>query len=170
MKTRLGMATVALLLSFPGALVLRAQEELPEGEGKKVVERVCTECHGTDEITGIKRTPDQWRRIVKDMLDRRETKTSDEEAKQIIEYLIAHFSREPGIQRRDTREANRLSALGSRRALLNVPLGRVAPFTACDLSSVHLHDDFLSRSKAESHEPKACRLRYFSRLCEENTQ
>jgi hypothetical protein len=102
MKLRLGMAIVALLLSFPGVLlVLRAQEELPEGEGKKVVERVCTDCHGTDEITSIKRTPDQWRRIVKDMLDRRDTKTSDEEAKQIIEYLIAHFSRQADVQARD---------------------------------------------------------------------
>jgi hypothetical protein len=95
-------ALFASLLAFPGALLmLRAQEELPDGEGKNVVERVCTECHGTDEITSIKRTPDQWRRIVKDMLDRRETKTSDEEAKQIIEYLIAHFSRPDGVQARD---------------------------------------------------------------------
>jgi hypothetical protein len=65
---------------------------------KKVVERVCTECHGTDEITSIKRTPDQWRRLVKDMLDRRDTKTSEEEVEQILEYLIAHFSRQDGVQ------------------------------------------------------------------------
>ena len=113
MKFRLRMALVALPLAFPGAL--RAQEELPEGEGRKVVERVCTECHGTDEITSIKRTPDQWRRLVTDMLDRRDTRTSEEEVKQIVDYLIAHFSREPGVQPRDTREANRLSAQGSRR-------------------------------------------------------
>src|SRR6185295_3125949 len=99
MNCRLGIALVALPLLFPGVLlVLRAQEELPDGEGKKVVERVCTECHGTDEITSIKRTPDQWRRVVTDMLDRRDTKTSDEEVKQIVEYLIAHFSRQAGVQ------------------------------------------------------------------------
>jgi cytochrome c1 len=99
MKYRLGMALIALPLACPGVLlVLRAQEELPDGEGKKVVERVCTECHGTDEITSIKRTPDQWRRVVTDMLDRRDTKTSDEEVKQIVEYLIAHFSRPAGVQ------------------------------------------------------------------------
>jgi hypothetical protein len=98
MTFRLGIALVALPLAFPGALLMvRAQEELPDGEGKKVVERVCTECHGTDEITSIKRTPDQWRRVVTDMLDRRDTKTSEEEAKQIIEYLIAHFSRQAGV-------------------------------------------------------------------------
>jgi hypothetical protein len=96
MKSRLRMALVALPLALPGAL--RAQDELPEGDGKKVVEKVCTECHGTDEITSIKRTPDQWRRLVTDMLDRRETKTSEEEVKQIIDYLIAHFSRDPGVQ------------------------------------------------------------------------
>jgi hypothetical protein len=99
MKVRLGIALVALPLAFPGALLMvRVQEELPAGEGKKVVERVCTECHGTDEITSIKRTPDQWRRVVTDMLDRRDTKTSEEEAQQIIEYLIAHFSRQAGVQ------------------------------------------------------------------------
>jgi hypothetical protein len=99
-------ALFASLLAFPGALLmLRAQEELPEGEGKKVVERVCTDCHGTDEITSIKRTPDQWRRIVKDMLDRRDTKTSDEEAKQIIEYLIAHFVDRPMFKRETTSQS-----------------------------------------------------------------
>jgi hypothetical protein len=102
MKIRLGIALVALPLAFQVAwLVSHAQEALPDGEGKNVVERVCTECHGTDEITSIKRTPDQWRRVVKDMLDRRDPKTSDEEAKQIIEYLIAHFSRPDGVQARD---------------------------------------------------------------------
>ena len=98
MKFRLAIALMALPLAFPGALMrLVAQEELPDGEGKKVVERVCTECHGTDEITSIKRTPDQWRRLVTDMLDRRDTKTSEEEARQIVEYLIAHFSRQAGV-------------------------------------------------------------------------
>ena len=31
------------------------------------------------------------------MLDRRDTKTSEEEARQIVEYLIAHFSRQAGV-------------------------------------------------------------------------
>jgi hypothetical protein len=121
MKLRLGL--VALLLAFPGAL--RAQDGLPDGEAKKVVERVCTECHGTDEITSIKRTPDQWRRLVKDMVDRRETRTSDEEVKQIIDYLIAHFSRPDSVQPARPREASRLSAQGSglQARLLSVPLG-----------------------------------------------
>src|SRR6185503_3909397 len=95
-RSALPFAALPLALSC-ALLVVRAQEELPAGEGKNVVERVCTECHGTEEITSIKRTPDQWRRLVADMLDRRETKTSGEEAKQIVDYLIAHFSREAGI-------------------------------------------------------------------------
>src|SRR5207249_5078879 len=46
---------------------------------------------------------------------------------------------------------SRLSALGSRRALPNVGVvPRVAPFTACEL-----HNDFIDRPKAGSHEPEA---------------
>jgi hypothetical protein len=42
----------------------------------------------------------------------------------------------------------------SARALPNVGVGqRVVPFTACQLSSAHLHEDFLDRPQAESRKP-----------------
>ena len=45
----------ALLVILPA----RAQD-LPDGPGKEVFNRVCTQCHGLDQIIELKQTKAEW--------------------------------------------------------------------------------------------------------------
>ncbi|SLN66355.1 Vgb family protein [Oceanibacterium hippocampi] len=62
---------------------------LPEGEGRDVVEAICTACHGTNQImrsSGY--TADDWRELIGTMID---LSGGPEEQRQIVGYLATHF-------------------------------------------------------------------------------
>jgi glucose/arabinose dehydrogenase len=64
---------IAICISFP---FLFAQQPtdwialLPEGEGKKEVTTLCSNCHSLQLIVSQRKTPDQWRNTVDDMIGR----------------------------------------------------------------------------------------------------
>ena len=65
-----------------------ADDALPEGPGKALVEQVCVRCHGTAHITrsaGFD-TPDEWRALFATMVD-----LADAQAATIAGYLAEHF-------------------------------------------------------------------------------
>src|ERR1700689_1169586 len=55
---------------FLSAAVSHAQSDLPDGAGKAVVQRMCTQCHGVNVITGQRMTRPQWAEQVDDMVSR----------------------------------------------------------------------------------------------------
>jgi competence protein ComEA len=69
-----------------------AAQTLPDGPGKAVVERMCTPCHGLENVVRARMTKDRWGNIVDDMVSRGATGT-DEEIDQVINYLAANFSK-----------------------------------------------------------------------------
>ena len=73
------------------AFLASAQEKLPDGKGKELVERECTKCHGLEGITGARNSKDRWSSIVDDMVSRGASGT-DQEIEQIIDYLSTHFA------------------------------------------------------------------------------
>ena len=83
--------TACLCVALPLAFLAIAQENLPDGKGKELVERECTKCHGLEGITGARNSKDRWASIVDDMVSRGATGT-DQEIDQIIDYLAAHFA------------------------------------------------------------------------------
>ena len=84
-----------------------AQSELPEGKGKAVVERACSQCHGLEYVTNSHMTKERWTNIVDNMVQRGAT-LSDEEFDQVIDYLVKHFGRTPPPARSST--SNRLAS------------------------------------------------------------
>lgn len=73
-------------------LTAQGQTKLPDGEGKALVERVCTRCHGPTEITNARLDRKRWNSMVDDMVSRG-AEATDEELDKIVEYLAANFSR-----------------------------------------------------------------------------
>lgn len=80
-----------LFAVLPLAFLAVAQEKLPDGKGKELVERECTKCHGLEGITGSRNSKDRWASIVDDMVSRGASGT-DQEIEQIISYLSANFA------------------------------------------------------------------------------
>lgn len=72
-------------------------EDLPEGDGKKILQTSCTACHDLTEITKFKGyyTRDDWRDIVKTMIAYGATvKESDVDV--LVDYLTKNLGKKPG--------------------------------------------------------------------------
>jgi len=82
-----------LLLAALLVVSANAQDKLPEGDGKQLVERVCNECHGPETYTEKKRTKDQWEKVIQTMVDRG-AEATDAEFDKIVAYLTKYFGKE----------------------------------------------------------------------------
>ena len=101
-----GLSAVLLIssvsaIAHPGSLgaprVARQSDELPEGDGKKILQASCTACHELTEITKFKGyyTRDDWRDIVKTMIAYGAVvKESDVEV--LVDYLTKNLGKKPG--------------------------------------------------------------------------
>src|SRR5579872_7179408 len=72
-----------------GAIVSAAPaiaQELPPGDGRDVVQSVCTQCHGIDVIVSQRRTPDEWKDVVSEMAGNGASLTDDQFAT-VVKYL-----------------------------------------------------------------------------------
>jgi competence protein ComEA len=69
---------------------LSAQDPLPPGEGKAVVERVCAPCHGVYPLTTRNRTKAAWASLV-DNMETRGAKGTDEDFQVVVQYLTTNF-------------------------------------------------------------------------------
>ncbi len=67
-----------------------ARQDLPDGAGKEVVERLCVGCHDLMFTLSSREDEDGWTRVVNDMRSRG-TDGTEEEFAQVIEYLTAHM-------------------------------------------------------------------------------
>ena len=81
---------IALLLA--ALLAQDKPDPLPEGEGKKQLLKVCTDCHGVDQIIAKKRTKDEWNDVISDMVQKGAT-GKDEEFDAIVAYLTKNFGK-----------------------------------------------------------------------------
>ncbi|MDE3198319.1 MAG: helix-hairpin-helix domain-containing protein [Acidobacteriota bacterium] len=83
---------MTLLLAFPLLLV----QTLPEGPGKAVVEKMCTPCHGLENVVRARMTKERWGSVVDDMISRG-AQGSDDEIDQVIGYLAANFGTKTNV-------------------------------------------------------------------------
>jgi cytochrome c5 len=79
--------TIAVLCGAPVALAATA---LPEGPGRKTVERVCGNCHELDVVTDKRLDRAQWQDIVNEMIGFG-AKLSKGQATDVINYLARNF-------------------------------------------------------------------------------
>jgi virginiamycin B lyase len=81
---------VAKLLVLALAAVAASAQALPEGEGKDLVEAVCTACHDASNFTTKHMTKPQWQAKVLEMLQECPDVTQAEREK-IVDYLAKNF-------------------------------------------------------------------------------
>ncbi len=67
-----------------------AADKLPPGEGKRIVETVCSSCHPTDVVTSKSYSRERWRAVVEAMISEGASLTKAEAA-QVVEYLARNF-------------------------------------------------------------------------------
>lgn len=68
--------------------------KLPEGDGKQLVDRVCSACHGIEIAVGERHDRDGWQKVVDSMANRGADAT-DAELKTIVDYLTKYFGPKP---------------------------------------------------------------------------
>jgi hypothetical protein len=68
--------------------------DLPDGDGRKILETACTTCHGLDEVVKFKgyNTKDQWRDVVVTMV-KYGAEVKEPEIEILVDYLGKHFSK-----------------------------------------------------------------------------
>lgn len=69
----------------------QAAPPLPEGEGKAVVEKVCTTCHGLDYLVPSQRTVPQWREVI-DLMRGYGAEATDEQWRAITGYIVTNIA------------------------------------------------------------------------------
>ena len=67
-----------------------AADKLPPGEGKRIVETICSSCHPTDVVTSKNYSKERWRSVVEAMIDEGASLTKAETAR-VVEYLAKNF-------------------------------------------------------------------------------
>jgi competence protein ComEA len=87
------------------AVILNATiaDDLPEGKGKAVFLRMCSNCHGLDQVTALKSSKKQWTNVVDDMVSRG-AEGSDEDVNSVIGYLARNFGKPVNINAATAKE------------------------------------------------------------------
>jgi len=75
----------------------QASDELPDGDGKKILQVSCTACHDLTEVTKFKGyyTRDDWRDIVKTMIAYG-AMVKDGDVEVLVDYLTKNLGKKPG--------------------------------------------------------------------------
>jgi cytochrome c5 len=87
-------STLAHPASPRASRVARQSDELPDGDGKKILQASCTACHDLTEITKFKGyyTRDDWRDIVKTMVAYGAV-VKDGDVEVLVEYLYKNLGK-----------------------------------------------------------------------------
>jgi competence protein ComEA len=105
--SRLGFSARVLAsgLVFFSSSALAQNGQLPDGPGKDVVQRVCTQCHAADVVTGKGNTRDGWTQVVGEMIARG-AQGSDEDFGTIVEYLTTNFPPKADVKKVNVNKAD----------------------------------------------------------------
>jgi mono/diheme cytochrome c family protein len=90
---------LAIVLILIGCAALgssvRADDDdvFPEGPGKAVLLKICTQCHAADSIAGQHRSRDEWKDTI-DAMKGYGAEATDEELSIILDYLVKNFGKQ----------------------------------------------------------------------------
>jgi|HubBroStandDraft_6_1064221.scaffolds.fasta_scaffold1049407_1 hypothetical protein len=70
----------------------KTPDPLPEGDGKKLVVKLCTDCHGVEQIVAKKRTKEEWDAVISDMVQKGAS-GKDDEFDAVVAYLTKNFGK-----------------------------------------------------------------------------
>jgi competence protein ComEA len=79
-----------LFLTLTGVNAANSQDSLPDGEGRDIVEDVCTTCHDLINITKSRRSHEQWQFVVS-MMIAQGAPLEEYEIETVVDYLSKNF-------------------------------------------------------------------------------
>jgi cytochrome c5 len=82
-----GLKLFLVMLATSAAV---AAGKLPPGEGKRIVETICSSCHPTEVVTSKSYSKERWRSVVDAMIDEG-AQLTNAEAALVVEYLARNF-------------------------------------------------------------------------------
>ena len=96
------MKRLAFLLPLAAVFLCLADDNggaslLPDGPGKDLIARTCTECHSVDRMRSLRISKDDWADKIADMIDRG-AKATDEESETMSVYLAQNFGQDSKIR------------------------------------------------------------------------
>jgi len=89
MRKSFGVTALAVL----SLVTAHAQDQLPDAPGKDQVVNVCGKCHEPQRVAALRLTREGWEEVVAKMVSLG-AKASDDELKQITDYLAENFKGE----------------------------------------------------------------------------
>src|SRR6187551_3714858 len=96
MKIRFGwLPLLSLSLAVPDG----SQSQLPDGNGRELVQATCTRCHGLDKFTSVRLTHDDWRDVV-DLMQKYGAGLAATDVPVVTDYLAHSFpgkAKSPGV-------------------------------------------------------------------------
>jgi competence protein ComEA len=99
MRAEMGASSVllagALLCSLGWSAAATAQSDesrLPDGDGRDIVARACSQCHGLENVTEDRRTRGDWQDVVDEMAGLG-AQVDDAQIKKVIDYLTRYLGR-----------------------------------------------------------------------------
>jgi len=94
-----------IFLSGMAAVILTASQGdgLPDGKGKDVLLRMCTNCHGLDQVTSLRYSKKFWGSVVDDMVSRG-AEGSDDDVNVVIGYLSRNFGKPVNVNTATAKE------------------------------------------------------------------
>lgn len=88
-------------------------DQMPDGDGKKLIVAKCQLCHTLERVVTAHRTKDDWESIISQMVEQGAA-LSDDESKTVIDYLAANYSpTSPAAPASGTAAASPAQATGS---------------------------------------------------------
>jgi hypothetical protein len=87
----LGLAASVPVIFSPS--LQGADDKFPDGPGKAVLMKVCTQCHSVDPIATLQRTREEWKDTV-DAMKGYGAEATDEDLGIILDYLVKNFGKQ----------------------------------------------------------------------------
>ena len=82
----------AAIFAVWGIPLSAADDQFPEGPGKAVLLKVCTQCHSADPVLTLHRTREEWKDTV-DAMKGYGAEATDEQLGIILDYLVKNFGK-----------------------------------------------------------------------------
>jgi cytochrome c5 len=91
------LAVAACLSAMAAGAAQQKPENLPAGDGRKIVETTCGSCHGLDIVTSKRYSKERWQSVVEEMIAQGAPLTKAE-ANRVVAYLARHFGEKERAQ------------------------------------------------------------------------
>jgi cytochrome c5 len=72
-------------------------QDLPEGEGKKILQNSCTACHGLDDVVSSHMDKTGWSNLIDSMISNG-AQVDDKDKPVLVDYLVKNFGPQGGQQ------------------------------------------------------------------------